>query len=123
MSAFKTLLNILSALVEFLTGALLFFFRLSYALMLALAAAITVAGFRLVAFTAGNQQTFPATKLPVGYAAYLAIPLAGIFIALHAIPHLADLFSGTYDFTTAEEQELAREQEQAQKLLDAQGGA
>lgn len=84
-----------------------FIFRLSYALVLAFAGAMTVAGFRLVFFTLANQQTYPATKLPVGYAAYLAIPLAGIFIALHALRHLLDLFAGRYDFTTSEEEELA----------------
>ena len=98
--------------VEFLVrnmgqGPKTFFFRLSYALMLAFAGAMTIAGFRLVYFTVGNQQTYPATKLPVGWAAYLAIPLAGIFIALHALRHLIDLFTDSYDFTTAEEEELA----------------
>jgi C4-dicarboxylate transporter DctQ subunit len=186
MSAYNALLNVLSKLVEFITGALLcaitlivfytviaakflggappwtneaplimviwfgllgaglgvrdkahlavefmvrglgatlkaFFFRLSYALMLAFAGVMTVAGFRLVFFTVGNQQTYPATKLPVGYAAYLAIPLAGIFIALHAMRHLIDLFTGDYDFTTAEDEDLAHEEEQAKKILKERG--
>jgi TRAP-type C4-dicarboxylate transport system permease small subunit len=97
--------------VEFIVRGLpeawkVFFFRLSYTLMLAFATVMTVAGMRLVIFTFVNQETFPATKLPVGLC-YLAIPLGGAFIFMHSLKHLLDLFSGTYDFTSIDEEAIA----------------
>ena len=94
--------------VEFLVrgmgpGAKNFFFRLSYAFMLLFATAMTVAGVRLVMFTIANQQTYPATKLSVAVC-YVAIPLGGAFIFLHALKHLIDLFAGRYDFTSMDEE-------------------
>ena len=44
---------------------------------------MVVAGISLVAATA--RQTLPATKLPVGYASYLALPVSGVLISLQAL--------------------------------------
>lgn len=41
------------------------------------------AGIGLVAAT--TRQTLPATKLPVGWASYLALPVSGFLIALQAV--------------------------------------
>ena len=42
-----------------------------------------VAGIGLVAATA--RQTLPATKLSVGYASYLALPVSGLLVSLQAV--------------------------------------
>lgn len=87
--------------VEFLVrgmseGPRMFFYRLSYALIIAFSGLMTVAGFRLVKFVMDHGEINPATGIPVGYT-YLALPLSGIFIFMHALKHLADLFAGRTD--------------------------
>ena len=79
-----------------------FFFRLSYALMLFFGTVMAVAGARLTLFVQANGETYPATKLPVALC-YAAVPLGGLFIFLHALPHFVDLFTGRYDFSTGDE--------------------
>jgi TRAP-type C4-dicarboxylate transport system permease small subunit len=55
-------------------------------------AQIAVVGFGLFMVTAGiglvaatARQTLPATKLSVGYASYLALPVSGLLISLQAV--------------------------------------
>lgn len=60
--------------------------RFSYTMISCFAVVMVVAGARLVQMT--TDQTLAATKLPVA-ASYLAIPLGGLFILMHAILQLA----------------------------------
>jgi len=82
-------------------GTKMFFYRLSYALIVAFSVLMIAAGSRLVRFVNLNQEINPATGIPVGFT-YLAIPLAGAFIFLHAMKHLIDLFRGTYEIRDLE---------------------
>ncbi len=74
-------------------GPRMFFHRLSFALIIAFSGLMVIGGFRLVKFVMDNNEINPATGIPVGYT-YLALPLAGIFIFMHALKHLLDLFAG-----------------------------
>jgi len=57
-----------------------------------------VAGFRLVALVGGHGEINAATGIPVAVT-YTAIPLAGIFIFMHALRHLVGLFGKNHEFS------------------------
>ncbi|MFA6448790.1 MAG: TRAP transporter small permease [bacterium] len=91
--------------VEFLVrglkpGAQRFFHRLSFALIISFSTLMIVSGFRLVALVGGHGESNAATGIPVAVT-YMAIPVAGIFIFMHAIRHLIGLFGENYEIVSA----------------------
>ncbi|MEW5945077.1 MAG: TRAP transporter small permease [bacterium] len=60
--------------------------RFVFAVTCCFALVMMISGARLVLMT--TEQTLPATHLPVAVS-YLAVPISGIFIFLHALPGVA----------------------------------